>query len=60
MNDKRFYLMSTFKVQWSGSWRGPLRECWGGSVTVITVVYSSVFLSAEWKLERASEGMLGW
>ena len=43
MNDKRFYLMSTFKAQWSGSWRGPLRECWGGSVTVITVVYSSVF-----------------
>ena len=52
MNDKRFYLMSTFKAQWSGSWRGPLRECWGGSVTVITVVYSSVFfcqLSGSWR-----------
>ena len=38
--------------QLSGSWRGPLRECWGGSVTVITVVYSSVFfcqLSGSWR-----------
>ena len=44
--------MSTFKAQWSGSWRGPLRECWGGSVIVITVVYSSVFfcqLSGSWR-----------
>jgi hypothetical protein len=32
----------------SGSRRGPEREFWGGSVTVISIQLC-VFLSAEWK-----------
>jgi hypothetical protein len=35
------------------------RECWGGSVTVISI-HLSVFFSAEWKQEGVREGMLGW
>jgi len=37
----------------------PGRECWGGSVTVISI-HLSVFFSAEWKQEGVREGMLGW
>ena len=45
----------------SGSRRGPEREFWGGSVTVISIQLFVFFLSAKWKQRRrVREGMLGW
>jgi hypothetical protein len=35
------------------------RECWGGSVTVISIRLCDL-LSAELKQEGARKGMLGW
>jgi hypothetical protein len=43
----------------SGSRRGLGRKCWGGSVTVISILLCG-FLLAEWKQEGVRLGMLGW
>ena len=44
----------------SAEWKqkGSERECWGGSVTVISI--QLCFLSAQWKQEGVRKGMLGW